>query len=527
MSKSNIYNILFFLIIFYQFDSNNAYLQIVQTDKKQEYVNYYSFLFYDEHSKEFPQEEIQLPGIYPQMNYDLKTNFLSFEKEFTLKYPNANTKIIFEKGFNDQGMLMINDEFIDVNIIQGNEGYLHTIPPGVLKEGFNKITLLVIFHSLQWNFEGDIYLENGLEKIYLNGFWDHKVHKNLENNFQRKPTQGLDVLSFIDLDLDLNKYILDINMDTDWSTTNLPITIESLYDDKYLNGMICFRKKILFETSPEEDFILNIENGIDDYDRFYVNGFLIGSTDCFSCERNYRIPKEYLKQENIFTFLIIDKNGPGGIFSPILLKSKSNSIDISSKWSYKKLLELQMLITIKNSFDNNSIFSESEFKFYDLFGNQLSFNSLLVKENRSNTISILILTSVVLFIILLLLLIRSNRKKNIPKGKTIKKDTKQKFIFIRADRADHKILLDDILSVEGKKDYVKIQLDSKSYLVRKNLKTFLLDLPSSKFVRISKSVAINLEKISTIQKNIIFLNSGKYHVISKNYVGDINDLTLR
>ena len=91
---------------------------------------------------------------------------------------------------------------------------------------------------------------------------------------------------------------------------------------------------------------------------------------------------------------------------------------------------------------------------------------------------------------------------------------------------DSVALIDDILSVEGKKDYVKLQLDSKSYLVRKNLKTFLMDLPSSKFARISKSVAVNLEKISKIEKNIVYLNSEDYHLISKNYVNDINDLLI-
>ena len=93
-------------------------------------------------------------------------------------------------------------------------------------------------------------------------------------------------------------------MDIDWSKTDLPIFIESLYDDKYLNGLFCFRKTIPLDSIPEEGFVLIIDNGIDDYDRLYVNGFLIGSTDCFSCKRNYRIPKEFLRKENTFTFLL-------------------------------------------------------------------------------------------------------------------------------------------------------------------------------------------------------------------------------
>jgi len=525
MSKLDIHEKTTIAFLIYLFVFNISYSQNDRLDKNFENINYYKLLFYNEMGQNYPQEKIKLPGIYPQPNYDLKTNLLSFQTEFTLKYPSAKTQIIFESGFSDQGMILINDQFIDQNIIKGNEGYSHTIPNDVLKEGANKITLLIIFHSPIWNFEGDIYIENGLEKIYLNGFWDHTIHKNLENNFQRKPTQGLDLLSFINFDL--SRYTLNQYVDIDWSKTDLPITIETLYDDKYLNGLFCFRKSISLESIPEEGLILNIDKGIDDFDRFYVNGFLIGSTDCFSCKRNYKIPKEFLRKENMFTLFVVDKNGQGGILSPIFLKSKNNSIDISDQWFYRKLLELQMLVTLKNNIDSKSFFTKSDFKFYDMAGNELSFKSLLVKDDESNSIIILVLTVILLFIIVLFLFYRSNKINRLPINETAKEESVPKFIFIRADRANHKILIDDILSVEGKKDYVKLQLESKSYLVRKNLKTFLLDLPSSKFARISKSVAVNLEKISKIEKNIVYLNSEDYHIISKNYVNDINDLLTK
>jgi len=504
---------------------NNSYSQTDRIDNNFSNVNYYNLLFYNEMVQNYPQGKIKLPGIYSQTNDDLKTNLVSFQKEFILKYHNAETQIIFEGGFSDQGMIMVNGQFIDQNIIRGKEGYSKIIPNEVLKEGVNKITFHIIFHSHVLNFEGDIYIENGLEKKYLNGFWNHTIHKNLENNFQRRPTQGLDILSFIEVDYD--RYNLYQNIDIDWPKTNLPITIESLYDDKYLNGLFCFRKLISLDTIPEEGIILNIDKGIDDYDNFYVNGFLIGSSDCFNCKRSYIIPKEFLKKENIFTFFVVDKNGPGGILSSILLKSKNITIDISNQWSYKKLLELQMLVTLKNNIDSKSFFNKSDYKFYDLAGNKLSFKSLMVKNDNSNVIILLVLTVILLFIILLFLFYRFNKKNKPSINETFKVDRIPKFIFIRADRANHKIFIDDILSVEGKKDYVKLQLESKSYLVRKNLKTFLLDLPSSKFARISKSVAVNLGKISKIEKNIIYLDSGEYHIVSKNYVKDINDLFIR
>jgi len=97
-------------------------------------------------------------------------------------------------------------------------------------------------------------------------------------------------------------------------------------------------------------------------------------------------------------------------------------------------------------------------------------------------------------------------------------------IFIRSDRADHKILIDSIILIEGRKDYVKVGLEEKSYLVRKNLKTFLTELPTSKFVRISKSVALNKNQIEKIEKNKLFINSGNYYIIGKKYNDGIKKL---
>ena len=97
-------------------------------------------------------------------------------------------------------------------------------------------------------------------------------------------------------------------------------------------------------------------------------------------------------------------------------------------------------------------------------------------------------------------------------------------MFIRADRADHRVLLNEITLIEGKKDYVKVTVQDKSYFVRKNLKTFLKDLPTSKFVRISKSLALNIEQIKKIDKNMLFVKSGEYFIIGKKYSQEIKEL---
>jgi hypothetical protein len=518
-------NLLFTILLFCLLTIKFSKAQISSSAIDRQYIDYYSLLFYNERSQNTPKGKILLPGTFPELNYDLKTNFISFETTFNLKYTNATTNLTFEKGFHDEGMVLINGEFIDPNIIKGKEGYTHKIPNTILKEGTNKITLLSIFHSPLWEFEGDLYLENGLEKVILNGYWDYTVHKNLETNFQRKPTQGLNVFEFLDVNF---KSYLDSKVARDWSKTNFPVEIETLYNDKQLNGAFCFKKTVTFEKSPTEDYYFTVDKGIDDNDRLYVNGYLIGSTDCFSCERRYRIPYTYLKKQNEFTLFMVDKNGIGGIMSPVFLKSKTTSIDISNQWSYHKLLEIQMLVTLKNSDEGNSFFGNSDFKFYDLEGGELNFDSLLVDKNNLMSLPFLLLLIVTLGAVVTLIYLLINRKN--AKAKTeelISPKNTLEHLFIRADRADHKILISDIVSIEGKKDYVKLQLESKAYLVRKNLKTFLSQLPAPKFIRISKSVAINLDKISKIEKNILFLTTGSYHVISKNYIKDINELFIK
>ena len=89
---------------------------------------------------------------------------------------------------------------------------------------------------------------------------------------------------------------------------------------------------------------------------------------------------KFLQKENLFTFFVIDKDGPGGIKSKINLSNSKTSINISDRWLYKKLLEMELLITVKNFDNKNSFYDESEFSFYNLQGVKLNFDNLLIKE---------------------------------------------------------------------------------------------------------------------------------------------------
>jgi DNA-binding LytR/AlgR family response regulator len=75
------------------------------------------------------------------------------------------------------------------------------------------------------------------------------------------------------------------------------------------------------------------------------------------------------------------------------------------------------------------------------------------------------------------------------------------FIFVRADYQMVKINLDEVLYIEGLKDYVKIFCGPKPIFSHQNLKSIEGKLPTGKFVRVHKSYIVSVKKIETIQKN--------------------------
>lgn len=77
------------------------------------------------------------------------------------------------------------------------------------------------------------------------------------------------------------------------------------------------------------------------------------------------------------------------------------------------------------------------------------------------------------------------------------------YIFIRAEYKLVKILLDDILYIEGLKDYVKIWLanESRPLLTHTSLKKLEEELPKNKFMRVHRSYIIALDKIQAVERS--------------------------
>jgi DNA-binding LytR/AlgR family response regulator len=81
------------------------------------------------------------------------------------------------------------------------------------------------------------------------------------------------------------------------------------------------------------------------------------------------------------------------------------------------------------------------------------------------------------------------------------------FFLVRSNYKQIKIFSDDVLYIEGLKDYVKIFTESQSraILTRQNLKGMEGIVPPGIFFRLHNSFIVNTNKITTFQKSQVFI----------------------
>ena len=109
-----------------------------------------------------------------------------------------------------------------------------------------------------------------------------------------------------------------------------------------------------------------------------------------------------------------------------------------------------------------------------------------------------------------------NLKNNI-KVETTKGDS---HIFIKVDKKMMKINIEEILFVEGMKEYIKVVTPDKTYITHKSLTSLSEELPADRFLRIHKSYVIALNKVKSIEGNRIQIQS--YTIpIGRNYSKEV------
>ncbi|WP_298222022.1 LytTR family DNA-binding domain-containing protein [Flavobacterium sp.] len=100
----------------------------------------------------------------------------------------------------------------------------------------------------------------------------------------------------------------------------------------------------------------------------------------------------------------------------------------------------------------------------------------------------------------------AEKARSVYETKNQVQSTERQYLFIRADYSLHKILIADILFIEGLDDYLKIHIQNQKKIVtRMTMKSILEKLPASEFLRVHRSFIIPISKIEKVRNKIIYI----------------------
>jgi DNA-binding LytR/AlgR family response regulator len=111
-----------------------------------------------------------------------------------------------------------------------------------------------------------------------------------------------------------------------------------------------------------------------------------------------------------------------------------------------------------------------------------------------------------------------NRVKEYLDFKNSKEIKGRDYFFINVSHKLHKLFYDDILYLEGYKDYTKVYLSSATspLLILHNLKYFEDLLNQNQFIRIHRSYIVSIRKVNTVSRKSVTIQTNSLPV-SDNY----------
>jgi two-component system LytT family response regulator len=79
------------------------------------------------------------------------------------------------------------------------------------------------------------------------------------------------------------------------------------------------------------------------------------------------------------------------------------------------------------------------------------------------------------------------------------------YIFVKTEYRLERIDLDQILYIEGMKDYLRIICKDKKIMTLQSFSKLEESLPSRKFCRVHKSYVVSIDKIKSVERNVIII----------------------
>jgi len=99
----------------------------------------------------------------------------------------------------------------------------------------------------------------------------------------------------------------------------------------------------------------------------------------------------------------------------------------------------------------------------------------------------------------------------------------KEYLFVKSDYRTVRVSVNDIIYIEGMREYVRIHLESSKPLMPLiSLKLLEEQLPSDRFMRVHRSYIVNLQKIITIEHNRIVFDGKVYIPVSDQYKEKFN-----
>jgi len=97
------------------------------------------------------------------------------------------------------------------------------------------------------------------------------------------------------------------------------------------------------------------------------------------------------------------------------------------------------------------------------------------------------------------------------------KDTiidRNKFLFIKTEYRYERIDINDILYIEGMKDYLRIVCGDKKIMTLQSFQMIEESLPSGNFCRIHKSYMVAIDKIRSVERGVVIIGDQRIPVSS-------------
>lgn len=98
------------------------------------------------------------------------------------------------------------------------------------------------------------------------------------------------------------------------------------------------------------------------------------------------------------------------------------------------------------------------------------------------------------------------------------------YFYVKADKKLIRVKYDDIIYIEGLKDYVIIRVDESRIVTLQTMKSLTDKLTDDRFIRVHRSYLVNIDRINSIMGNMIeVFEKGKTKLIpiGKNYKDDL------